>query len=210
MIIAILGTGSVGRALGFHWAKLGHQIIFGSRDPQDEKAQALLAEAGQSVQITTIPAAATAAPVVTLATPWAAVQPTLASIPDWQDKILIDCTNPIAPGLQLALGTTTSGGEQVARWAPGARVVKAFNTTGHENMTDPLYDGRPTAMFICGDDPEAKATVSLLAQELGFEAVDAGPLAMARHLEPLAILWISLANVQGLGRNIAFRLVRRE
>jgi 8-hydroxy-5-deazaflavin:NADPH oxidoreductase len=210
MIIAVLGTGSVGRALGLRWAQHGHQIVFGSRDPQGKKAQALLAEAAQAVQMATIPAAVAAAPIVTLATPWAAVQPTLESIIGWQDKILIDCTNPIAPGLQLALGTTTSGGEQAARWAPGARVVKAFNTTGYENMMNPVYDGQATAMFICGDDPAAKAAVGRLAEELGFEVVDAGPLSMARMLEPLAILWIYLASVQGLGRNIAFRLVRRE
>jgi predicted dinucleotide-binding enzyme len=64
-------------------------------------------------------------------------------------------------------------------------------------------------MFVAADDPEAKRTVSQLSNELGFETIDAGPLRQARLLEPLAMLWISLAYAQGLGPNFAFRLVRR-
>ncbi|MDX1522731.1 MAG: F420-dependent NADP oxidoreductase, partial [Anaerolineae bacterium] len=128
---------------------------------------------------------------------------------DLSGKTVIDCTNPIAPGLKLAVGTTTSGAEEIAARASGARVVKAFNTTGAENMADPVYDGQATTMFICGDDPEAKATVSRLSDELGFETIDAGELSMARNLEPFALVWINLAMVRGHGRNIAMRLVRR-
>ncbi len=130
----------------------------------------------------------------------------LSAIGDWAGSILIDCTNPIAPDLQLAVGTTTSGAEIVAEWA---LVVKAFNTTGWNNMADPLYHGAPITMFICGDNAEAKAIVTDLAEDLDFEVVDAGGLTIARFLEPLAMLWINLANVQGLGRDIAFKLVRR-
>jgi hypothetical protein len=87
--------------------------------------------------------------------------------------------------------------------------VKAFNTTGANNMADPDYAGTPLTMFICGDDAEAKSTVAELAEALGFEAVDAGPLERARLLEPMARLWIHLAMADGLGREIGFKLLRR-
>jgi predicted dinucleotide-binding enzyme len=114
------------------------------------------------------------------------------------------------PGLQgLALGHTTSAAEAIAQWAQGARVVKAFNSTGANNMLDPNYGGQAASMLICGDDAAAKKVVLDLASELGFDAIDAGALSTARDLEPLAMLWIRLAYVQGLGRNIAFKLLRR-
>jgi predicted dinucleotide-binding enzyme len=87
--------------------------------------------------------------------------------------------------------------------------VKAFNTTGAENMAEPVYGEQRTTMFICGDDEMAKGAAAQLAEELGFEVVDAGGLSAARHLESLALLWIHLARVAGLGRDIAFRLLRR-
>ncbi len=117
--------------------------------------------------------------------------------------------NPIAPGLQLAVGKDSSGAEQVQTWATGARVVKAFNTTGAENMLNPIYDGQATTMFIAGDDPVAKQVVKGLAEELGFETADTGNLQTARFLEPLALAWIHLAIVQKQGRNIAFKVMKR-
>lgn len=206
MQIAILGTGNVGQALGAGWAARGWSVAFGSRDPHSEKAQALQA-AGFSVLETA--AAVAAADLVVLATPWAATQAVVQSIADWSGKIIVDATNPLAPGLQLAVGHTTSGAELIAGWAPGARVVKAFNTTGFNNMQNPLYDGQASTLLIAGDDAQAKAAVAQLAEALGFEAVDLGPLATARYLEPLAMIWITLAMRQGYGREIAFKLLQR-
>jgi hypothetical protein len=126
------------------------------------------------------------------------------------DKILIDCTNPLAAGLQPAVGGNTSGAEQIAGWAPdGTCVVKAFNTTGANNMADPDYAGTPLTMFICGDDADAKSTVAELTEDLGFEAVDAGPLDRARLLEPMARLWIHLTMSDGFSREIGFKLLQR-
>jgi NADPH-dependent F420 reductase len=208
MHIAILGTGSVGRALGLGWSRHGHVIVFGSRDPASEKARAAVRACSGRASAARTAEASAGADVVVLAVPWAAVSAVLAEAgASLAGNILVDATNPIAPGLQLAVGHATSGAEQVAGWAPGARVVKAFNTTGAENMVDPVYHGQSTVMLICGDDSSAKATVRSLAEELGFDVVDAGGLALARHLEPFALLWITLA--QKLGRNIAFRLVQR-
>ncbi len=209
MKIAVIGTGNVGRALGMSWADKGHQVVFGSRDPQSEKVERLLGVAGPNAEAATTGEAMAGAPVVVLAMPWNAVQDVVNLIDDWTGKVLIDCTNPIGPGLQSLFSGATSGAEQVASWAEGARVVKAFNTTGAENMADPIYDGQSTTMFICGDDDEAKAEVSQLAQELGFDVADTGNLTTARLLEPLALVWINLANVQGWGRNVAFKVVKR-
>jgi predicted dinucleotide-binding enzyme len=140
-----------------------------------------------------------------------AAQNALASADDLTGKVLIDATNPLLPGLTgLAAGTTTSAGEVVAKWAAGARVVKAFNTVGFNIMADPRFDRGRAAMFYCGEDAKAKDTVASLISELGFEALDAGPVTQARLLEPHALLWISLALQNGYGLEIAFQLLRRK
>jgi predicted dinucleotide-binding enzyme len=87
--------------------------------------------------------------------------------------------------------------------------VKAFNTVGFEIMADPDFGGRGATMLIAGDDESAKAVASDLARQIGFEPVNAGPLAIARLLEPMALLWINLALIQGYGTRIAFRLERK-
>jgi NADPH-dependent F420 reductase len=209
MKIAVIGTGSVGRALGTSWAKKGHQVIFGSRDPHSDKVREVLAAAGANASAAGIAEAGAAAEVMVLATPWNTTQQVVEALGNLAGKILVDATNPIGPGFQLAVGTTTSGAEQIAGWAKGARVVKAFNTTGWENMADPIYHGQPITMFICGDDAEVRTVVTGLAEDLGFEVTDTGPLSTARYLEPLAMLWIHLAMVQKQGRQMAFRIVKR-
>ncbi|MBE7554253.1 MAG: NADPH-dependent F420 reductase [Anaerolineales bacterium] len=209
MKIAMIGTGNVGRALGTGWAKKGHQVIFGSRNPHSEKVREVLAAAGANASAAGIAEAGAAAEVIVLATPWNIMEQIVESLGNVAGKIVVDATNPIGPGFQLAVGMTSSGAEQIAGWAKGGRVVKAFNTTGWENMADPIYHGQPITMFICGDDAEARAVVAGLAEDLGFEVTDTGPLSTARYLEPLAMLWIHLATVQKQGRQMAFKIVKR-
>lgn len=199
MKIAVIGRGNVGGTLARAWKEKGHEVRFGVRAPAagapGEGAVGEVVDWGE---------------VVVLATPWGAVSEVLGSRADWAGKILMDCTNPLLPNLSgLEVGTTDSGGERVAALASGARVVKVFNTTGSGNMANPVYAGTPLTMFYCGDDAEAKAAAARLAADAGFDAVDAGPLRQARLLEPLALLWITLALRQGLGTNIALQLVRR-
>lgn len=208
MKIAIVGAGSVGGTLGRGLAALGHAVTFAVRDPAADKVQRLLRE-GAGLAAATVAEAVGSAEVVVLATPWGAAQAALQAAGALNGKVLIDCTNPIGPGFSLAVGGDDSGAEQVARWAPGARVCKAFNTTGAENMADPAFGDARAFMPVCGDDDDARRTVMDLAAGLGFEAVDAGPLANARLLEPLAMLWIKLALQLGQGRGIAFGLLRR-
>ena len=209
MKIAIIGAGNVGQALASGWTSKGHQVIFGSRDPDGAKAQAAVAATAGKATAQREQAAVQAAEVVVLAVPWDATETVVKGLGDLAGKTLIDATNPIGPGFQLAVGKDTSGAELVQQWAPNARVVKAFNSTGAENMRNPLYNGEPTTMFICGDDAAAKSVVKGLAEDLGFAVADTGGLATARYLEPLAMVWIHLAIVQKQGRNIALKLVQR-
>jgi 8-hydroxy-5-deazaflavin:NADPH oxidoreductase len=210
MKIGIIGSGNVGGTLGKAWARAGHQVFFGFRNPESAEAQGLVRAAGSSAVASTVKEAAQAAEVVVLATPWEAAQQALSAAADVSGKVLIDTTNPLLPGLAgLAVGTNTSAGELVAQWAPGARVVKAFNTVGFNIMANSAFPQGKAALFYCGDDREAKATVAQLATQLGFEALDAGPLTQCRVLEPFAMLWISLALKYGYTRDIAFQLMRR-
>lgn len=205
MKVGILGAGHVGGTLGRGLAKAGHTVVFGLRDPGDAK-HAALRDVGS---LASLREAVASSEAVILATPWRAAEGALEAAGDFEGKPLIDATNPIGPGLTLVHGHTSSGAEQVAAWAKSARVVKAFNTTGFENMGDPRYRELRAVMFVCGDDDEACAVALSLAKDLGFDAVRAGKLDRARLLEPLAVLWIQLAMGLGHGRDIAFGLLRR-
>ncbi len=210
MKIGIIGSGNVGSALGSRWAKAGHEVVFGTRNPQGLDMQQLAAKASGKTSAASLADTARDNDVLLLATPWAATEQIIAGLGDLSGKILIDATNPLLPDLSgLALGSTTSAGEQVAGWARGAKVVKAFNTVGANIMADPSFQGHKPVLFYCGDDPQAKQVVQKLISELVFEAVDAGPLKQARLLEPFALLWISMAYAQGLGTDFAFELIRR-
>jgi hypothetical protein len=216
MKIAIIGAGKLGGALGVAWAKAGHTIYFGVRDPAGGKTRPPLAEIGGRASSLVVPDAVRLAEVVVLATPWNAVPEVIAVMGEVRGKIIIDSTNPLflnAEGsLSLSLGSSTSGAEEVARLAPGARVAKAFNTYGWENFADaayPAYGDLKPVMFYCSDDDEAKEIVEKLAVDLGFDPVDTGGLGMARSLEPLALLWIRLAVRRGRNPNFTWAMLKR-
>ena len=210
MKIAILGAGSVGGTLGQAWAKKGHDVFFGVRHPQDDKTRHLVRSLGGKARAGTVAEAAAFGEVVVLATPWGAAEAAVRAAGDLNGKTLIDCTNPLKPDVSgLEVGFSTSGAEQVAQWAKGAKVFKAFNTTGFNIMANPVINGIRTLMFVCGDDETAKPVVMRLAADVGFDAVDAGKLEQARLLEPWAMLWISLAFRGTVGREFGFALLRR-
>ena len=209
MRIAILGAGNVGGTLGRRWAEAGHDVKFGVRRP-DAGAQAVKGGQDQGLPSRTSvvsPAEAVReANVVVLATPWDAGA--------LDGRPLLDATNPLKAGFALDVGPGgESGAERIQALVPNAHVVKVFNTTGAENLRDPTYGGAATVMLYAGNDTGAKRVAHELASTLGFDPVDAGVLTRARALENLAALWIALANgatgASALGRNIAFRLVRR-
>jgi predicted dinucleotide-binding enzyme len=213
MKIGIIGAGNVGGTLGKRWANAGHEIKFGVRDANDAKLKELLSSAPRSTA-SSVQQTATFAEVVVLSVPWNAIDDALKQAgPALSGKVLIDCTNPVPMGPDilergLLVGHTTSGGEYVASKAAGARVVKSLCTVGWPIMADPKFGGESAVMPYCGDDAAAKSTVARLVGDLGFEALDAGPLANARLLEPFGMLWIYLA-FKGMGTNFAFTLKRK-
>jgi len=209
MKIGILGAGNVGGALGESWARRGHEIVFGVRNPGTDEVRALLSRCGAKASASSAAEAARASDAIVNALPWPAAKTVLEGL-DLQGKVLLDCANPLKPDLSgLEVGTNTSGGEMVAAWAKGAKVVKIFNTTGYANMENPSYGGEPIPMFYCGDDAGAKKIAAGLARDTGFDPMDAGPLSNARLLEPYALLWIWLAIKGSTGREFAFKIVKR-
>ncbi len=207
MRIAIIGAGSVGSTLGQAWLKHGEDVIWGLRNPDDQKYAALPKE-----RVKAPAEAVKGAEIVVIATPWSATQAAVQGLGSLRSKILIDCTNPLgmsSDGLQLVLGFDTSAGEQVASWAPGAFVFKTLNTTGASNMAAATEYAVKPMMLVAGDDVAKKTVVMELVGKLGFELVDAGPLKNARLLEPFAMVWIDQAMKRGRGRDFAFALVSR-
>jgi predicted dinucleotide-binding enzyme len=205
MKIAIIGAGSVGRALGGGWRAAGHEVVYALRDLKSDSARSA---AGGGFEIVPLNFAADA-DVTILSLPWTAIGAALKEVGPLAGSILVDTSNPLTPSLDLAIGFDKSAGEQVAALASGARVVKAFNTTGAENMAALRdFPSRPM-MPVAGDDAEAKKLVLQLAEDLGFEPVDAGPLVASRLLEPLAMFWIKQAYAQQMGRDFAFSIIRR-
>ena len=213
MKLAIIGAGKVGGALGTAWArKAGHEVFFGVRDPTSEKTQGLLRALGGKARAGTPAEAAAFADIIVLSTPWPATEAAIRSMGSLKGKIILDATNPLAmgpDGLGLEIGHSISGGEKVQGWAAGASVYKTLNTTGFGGMAEPIFNGVKSVMFVAGDDDARKPKVIDLVGQLGFDAVDAGPLRAARLLEAHAMLWIHLALVRGLGRDWAFALIRR-
>ena len=208
MAISILGAGNVGMALAKAFVAQGEFVRLGVPDPA--KYRDAVSRLGPRASIGSTQEAIAAADVVILAVPYGVAESVARSVDDWNGRILVDATNPLAPGLAgLSLGTTTSGAEQIAKAARGARVVKAFNTTGAENMADSRYPSGVPFMPVCGDDAGARARVVALAALIGFDAVDCGDLQAARYLEPFAMTWIHLAIKLGQGRSFAFARLQR-
>lgn len=208
MRIAIIGAGNVGGAVGLAWLNAGHDVRWGVRDAASGRYPELPAE-----RLADPAAAVDGADAILLATPWPAAEAAVRGLGDLGGRILIDATNPLrmgADGLELAFGHKTSAGELVAGWAAGARVYKALNQTGAENLGAARRYARSPAMFVAGDEAEGKAVVMRLVGDLGFEAIDGGPLRNARLLEPYAMVWIDQAFNRGRGRHWALTVERPE
>lgn len=208
MKITVVGAGNVGRTLGARFAQLGHSVIFTARDLQGDKIKAALAEAGNSAKAEEPLGAARDADLIILATQYADAANALSALGDIAGKAVVDTTNPLKPDLSgLSIGFETSAAEELQRAFPSARIVKAFNSTGFNIMANPPAGA---VMMVASDDEAAKKAALDLAAGLGFQPQDAGPLSQARLLEPLAMLWISLAYRQGVGRDYTFSMTRAD
>jgi 8-hydroxy-5-deazaflavin:NADPH oxidoreductase len=202
MRIAILGTGNIGAAYARALADANHEVIIGHRDPA--KATALAQTIGPSVRSESIANAVGLAEVSLLALPYQAIAAVLSEAGDLKGKVLVDVSNPLSPDFQdLVVGLTTSAAEQIQAAAPGASVVKAFNTVFATLVPATAREGKRLQVFVAGDDSAATRMVRDLAQSLGFVAVDAGPLRNSRFLEPVGMMNIQFGFFLGVGPTTA-------
>ena len=188
--VGIIGDGNVGRALSRGLERAGYQVRTVGKNPGQVKETGGWAD------------------VVILAVPYGAIDEAISELGDGiNGKTLVDVTNALTGDMQLASGCTTSGAETLQRKARGAKVVKAFNTQFASHMDSGAVDGQQLTTFAAGDDASAKEQVIRLARDIGFDAVDAGPLQNARLLEPLGYFNIQLGYALGLGTAIGLKLV---
>jgi predicted dinucleotide-binding enzyme len=182
MEIGILGAGSVGLAVGRRLTAAGHTVKLASaRGP---RALAAVAQ-GIGAEAVSVGEAA-AADLVVLAVPWPAVPDVLDDLPDWQGRILVDATNPFVTSNPLTLADLQgrSASVVVAEHAPGAWVVKAFNSITMANFEKgPGHGGAKRVLFVSGDDVAAKQTVQRLITELGYAAIDLGDLEQGGRMQ---------------------------
>jgi predicted dinucleotide-binding enzyme len=190
MRIAIIGAGNVGGGLGRAFAASGHDVVFGVRDPDSTKTQAALADVPDAEAMAP-QSAVDGADVVVLAVRPMALASTVAALPDMAGQIVIDAMNRFDGD---PLRSTT---QDLVALLPGAKIVKAFNTIGAENYETARSRSIPAAMFVAGDDADAKAAAMALATDLGFRAEDAGGIGNAKALEEMVRVWMALAQVHG-------------
>lgn len=191
-VVAVIGTGRVGAALGPRFAKLGFTVIYGSRDASQTSVRELIARTGHGATATSAREAVAQAEWVLFAVPWHAMENLVASIGPLDGKLVIDVTNALALGDDglMTLAVETSGGELLQSWMPDARVVKAFNTMGFHVMADPSAAGGRVTVPLAGNDATAKKDVARVVEQLGFDAVDVGPIKHARALEYMSVIYM--------------------
>jgi predicted dinucleotide-binding enzyme len=205
MRIGIIGAGRMGSGLGKLLARAGHEVVY-SFSRSREKLERLAAESGHGARASS-PADAAAAEVVILTIHWQELETALAQAGNLAGKVVVDVTNPMTESDdELAIGFSTSGGEELAR-RTGARVVKAFNTIPSELLhAGPARLPERVAVCFCGDDDEAKGITEQLIRDAGFDPVDVGPLHGARYLEPMALLVAQIA-YEGPTPEVGYRFV---
>lgn len=203
MNIAIIGTGNVGGALATNWSKKGHNINLGVQDVNRFKGLELLKN--NNTKVFTIKEAVENSKVILIATPPTAIFEILEQMGDVSNKIIIDASNTVMKSpepyktVYHALADKTK-----------AEIVKCFNSTGFENMLNPNYNGEAIDMFMAGESEIAKSVAKQLALDCGFgSCIDFGKSDKVELLEKFALSWINLAIMQGHGRNLAFKVIRR-
>ena len=188
--VAVVGKGNVGGALTRGLERAGYAVRAVGKDPAAVREAASWGE------------------VIILAVPYGAVEATVGELGDAiNGKVVVDASNALTPDYQLAVGFTTSAAEELQKQVPAAKVVKVFNTVFAQHLDTGTVKGTQLSLFVAGDNDEAKASVGTLGRDLGFAAVDAGPLANARWLETLGYLNIQLGYMLKMGPDIGFVLV---
>jgi len=187
--IGIIGDGNVGSALARGLQRAGYEVRAVGKDKSAVRETVSWGE------------------IVLLAVPFGAIDDVVQTSGEGLvGKTVVDVTNALDPSMNLAVGFTTSGAEELQKKLPRSRVVKAFNTVFAQHMDSGRLEDQPLTAFVAGDDADAKKTVLEIARGIGFDAVDVGPLRNARLLEPLGFLNIQLGYVLGMGPQIGFKL----
>ena len=211
MKVGILGTGDVGKAIGNGFIALGHEVMMGSRKAGNDKAKAWVASAGKKAREGSFKDAAKFGEIVALCALGTASEEIVKGVAsELKGKTLWDATNPLdfstgAP--KLAIVGHDSLGERVQKLAPGAKVIKCFNTVGNALMFKPKLAGGPPTMFIAGNDDAAKQQTATMLKDWGWETADIGGIEGSRYLEAMCMAWVNYAfknNVWGH----AFKLLR--
>jgi 8-hydroxy-5-deazaflavin:NADPH oxidoreductase len=208
MQIGILGSGLMGGKLGTIFARAGHRVVFSysrKRSTLDRLARA----AGASARAGTPAEAAQDADALLLAVHWSRVNDVLKKAGDLSGKAIVSCVLAMnADDTRLVVGLTSSAAEQLAKRVRKARVVSAFGTVPSEVLFA-VFEARARSprpnLVYCGDDSDAKAIAARLISDVGFDPLDAGPLRMARALEPFTLLVAQLAYEDARGPAVAYR-----
>ena len=211
MRIGILGSGLMGGKLGTLFARAGHQVVF-SYTRHQEKLKRLSKKAGVSARAGTPREAAQDTDALLLAVHWLRMDDVLSQAGDLAGKVIITCSLPVdADNSGLVIVRTSSGAEELAKKVPKARIVGAFNTVPSDVLFG-VYEARRKAnrpsLVYCGDDARSKEVVAEFVRDVGFAAIDAGPLRIARYTEPFALLMGQLAYEGGEGPELAYRIER--
>lgn len=204
MKIAIIGSGNVGGALAQQWIKAGHTVLIGAKFPLSDKNIQLATKIGEH-RFADIENAVKQSEVILIATPPTAIFEIIEQLGDVTGKVIIDATNSVMnypepyKTVYHCLTIKTKG-----------ELVKCFNTTGYENMLNPKYNDMAIDMFMAGESDHAKAIAKQLALDCGFAScIDFGKSDKVELLEKFALCWINLAIMQGHGRDIAIKILRR-
>jgi 8-hydroxy-5-deazaflavin:NADPH oxidoreductase len=211
MNVGILGSGLMGGKLGTLFARAGHGVVF-SYSRSQEKLQGLARDAGGRARAGTPREAAQEADVLLLAVHWSRIDDVLKQAGHLVGKIIVTCSLPMnADDTELVVAHTSSGAEELARKAPEAHVIAAFNTVPSEVLFDVFEAasrGRRSSLVYCGDDGRSKDSAARLITDVGFDPVDAGPLRIARYMEPFGLLVAQLAYEGDEGPELAYRFER--
>lgn len=205
MKIAIIGSGNVGSALGKGLLNAGHTVVFGVRNPDSPKTQQTLSLIPNSV-VQTVTEASAAAEVLILTTPPESILELIPQLGDLSAKVVIDATNSVRTKPE----PYATAFDALKKVTGAEHLVKCFNTTGFENMLNPIYNGEGIDMFAAGNSEHAKAIAAQLATDIGFASCyNFGGDDKVELLEKFALSWINLAIMQGHGRNLAFKVIKR-
>ena len=201
MKVGVLGAGNIGGTLGKRWAQAGHTVQFGVREANSPHVQAFVSELGAQAAVGTMASAIAFGDVVVFAIPGGAMEATIRThAAALHGKIVIDAAN--------RMGAPTMNSAAVfAAQAPSARVFRAFNSMGWENLVNPRFGDQQADLFYCGAGGDAQVAVEQLIADAGLHPIRVGEIAQAPLVDMVTGLWFALANGQRMGRHLAFKVL---